>query len=201
MKECRRMNRKPCGISGGRCLSGNWYRWKRLRGIFCVSLEFPEDVVSPEMREEALKYYLEIYTPTPGPTATPTSTPTITPHNGPLRQNASTKCTDRRSEVNLLAHLLSQISRVVKWKEWIECHLPGIPIGIGEVGMVASQNAFCGGLRMVTPFDFKSEMISSTSRSESRVLSECHPASRSAMGNGRASASASRGLKTAQLPV
>jgi hypothetical protein len=45
---------------------------------FSRVLEFPEGVVSPEMRAEALKYYLEIYTPTPGPTATPTFTPTET---------------------------------------------------------------------------------------------------------------------------
>jgi tetratricopeptide (TPR) repeat protein len=66
-----------------------WYFWRAmsLRELvsleaaardFARVLEFPEGVVSPEMREEALKYYLEIYTPTPGPTVTPTSTPTIT---------------------------------------------------------------------------------------------------------------------------
>lgn len=65
-----------------------WYFWRAMSLRELVSLEaaardflrvleFPEDVVSPEMREEALKYYLEIYTPTPGPTATPTPTPTI----------------------------------------------------------------------------------------------------------------------------
>jgi tetratricopeptide (TPR) repeat protein len=66
-----------------------WYFWRAMSLRELVSLEaaardfsrvleFPEGVVSTEMREEALKYYLEIYTPTPGPTATPTSTPTIT---------------------------------------------------------------------------------------------------------------------------
>jgi len=67
-----------------------WYFWRAMSLRELVSLEaaardflrvleFPEEAVSPEMREEALKYYLEIYTPTPGPTATPTSTPTETP--------------------------------------------------------------------------------------------------------------------------
>jgi tetratricopeptide (TPR) repeat protein len=67
-----------------------WYFWRAmsLRELvsleaaardFLKVLEFPEGVVSQEMRDEALKYYLEIYTPTPGPTSTPTSTPTITP--------------------------------------------------------------------------------------------------------------------------
>jgi tetratricopeptide (TPR) repeat protein len=46
---------------------------------FSSVLEFPEGVVDPEMRAEALKNYLEIYTPTPGPTATFTPTPTETP--------------------------------------------------------------------------------------------------------------------------
>jgi len=46
---------------------------------FSHVLEFPEGVVDPEMRAEALKNYLEIYTPTPGPTATFTSTATETP--------------------------------------------------------------------------------------------------------------------------
>jgi tetratricopeptide (TPR) repeat protein len=66
-----------------------WYFWRAmsLRELvsleaaardFARVLEFPEGVVSPEMRAEALKYYLEIYTPTPGPTATPTFTPTDT---------------------------------------------------------------------------------------------------------------------------
>jgi tetratricopeptide (TPR) repeat protein len=65
-----------------------WYFWRAMTLRQLVSLEaaardfsrvleFPEGVVSPEIREEALKYYLEIYTPTPGPTATPTFTPTI----------------------------------------------------------------------------------------------------------------------------
>jgi tetratricopeptide (TPR) repeat protein len=66
-----------------------WYFWRAMSLRELVSLEaaardfsrvleFPEGVVSPEMREEALKYYLEIYTPTPGPTATPSLTPTET---------------------------------------------------------------------------------------------------------------------------
>ena len=66
-----------------------WYFWRAMSLRELVSLEaaardftrvleFPEGVVSSEMREEALKYYLEIYTPTPGPTATSTSTPTPT---------------------------------------------------------------------------------------------------------------------------
>jgi tetratricopeptide (TPR) repeat protein len=46
---------------------------------FLKVLEFPEGVVAPEMRAEALKNYLEIYTPTPGPTETFTPTPTETP--------------------------------------------------------------------------------------------------------------------------
>jgi tetratricopeptide (TPR) repeat protein len=45
---------------------------------FSKVLEFPEGVVDPEMRAEALKSYLEIYTPTPGPTATFTLAPTET---------------------------------------------------------------------------------------------------------------------------
>jgi tetratricopeptide (TPR) repeat protein len=46
---------------------------------FLKVLGFPEAIVAPEMRAEALKNYLEIYTPTPGPTETFTSTPTETP--------------------------------------------------------------------------------------------------------------------------
>ncbi len=46
---------------------------------FTRVLDYPEDVVSPELRAEALKNYLEIYTPTPGPTSTITSTPTPGP--------------------------------------------------------------------------------------------------------------------------
>jgi tetratricopeptide (TPR) repeat protein len=46
---------------------------------FLHVLDYPEDVVSPEMREEAMKNYLEIYTPTPSKTPTVTSTPTPGP--------------------------------------------------------------------------------------------------------------------------
>jgi tetratricopeptide (TPR) repeat protein len=46
---------------------------------FTRVMEYPEDVVSTEMREEALKNYLEIYTPTPSMTPTITSTPTPGP--------------------------------------------------------------------------------------------------------------------------
>jgi tetratricopeptide (TPR) repeat protein len=69
-----------------------WYFWRGMSLVqlavpeaaardFSKVLSYPEGVVDPEMRAEALKNYLEIYTPTPGPTDTftPTATETLTP--------------------------------------------------------------------------------------------------------------------------
>lgn len=55
---------------------------------FLRVMDFPEDATTPAMREEAMKNYLEIYTPTP--TQTPTVTNTLTPSLTPTHTSTFT---------------------------------------------------------------------------------------------------------------